>query len=296
MPAAFQRRFQAWIRDAIAADANHPERLVAIDGGTGRRSHDTARGLGALHIVSAWAGEEGIAPGQVATDAKSNEITAIPQLGGQSELAGTLITVDAMGCQKAIVEQVVTGGGDCVIAVKDDRPTLLAAIPDFFLDPLERDLEDLRSRYHETLDDGHGRIDERSYYLAQGAARLRGGDGLAVDQGDGYGVRITRQAAGTESEEVGYYLSSRHLRGKRFGEAVRGQRGDESMRWVQDENFREDESRARERTLGDNPSWLRRFAVTPLKRHPETDSLRGKMISCRLDTGFLTHVPSLHPG
>ncbi len=123
----------------------------------------TERRISARPIVSVWASEEGIALGQVATDATSNEITAIAQLLGQIELAGTLITIDAMGCQKAIVERVVTGGGDCVIAVKDNQPKLLAEIQAFFLDHLERDLEDLRYRYHETLDEGHGRIDERSY-------------------------------------------------------------------------------------------------------------------------------------
>src|SRR3954463_15859309 len=166
-PEAFQRCFQAWIADAIPIDAGGPLRLVAIDGKTCRRSHDAARGLGALHVVSAWASEQGIALGQVATDAKSNEITAIPQLLEQIELAGSLITIDAMGCQKEIVEQIVTGGGDCVIAVKDNQPKLLAAIQSHFLDHLERDLEELHYRSHETQDDEHGRIDERSYYLTK---------------------------------------------------------------------------------------------------------------------------------
>ena len=133
-PEAFQRCFQAWIADAITTDANPSGRLVAIDGKTCRGSHDRAKDLGALHIVSAWASEQGIALGQVATDARSNEITAIPQLLEQIDLAGTLITIDAMGCQKEIVERVVSGGGDCVIAVKDKQPKLLAAIPTFFLD------------------------------------------------------------------------------------------------------------------------------------------------------------------
>jgi len=292
-PEAFQRCFQAWINDAIRTDADDPARLVAIDGKTCRRSHDRAKDLGALHIVSAWATEDGIALGQVATDAKSNEITAIPQLLEQIELAGTLITIDAMGCQKEIVAQVVTGGGDCVIAVKDNQPRLLAAIQTHFLDHLERDLEDLRYRYHETSDEGHGRIDERSYYLT----RVPRGFAPAKDwpwvKAIGYAVRITRHADGTESDEVRYYLSSRYLSGKRFGEAVRGHWGIESMHWVLDVNFREDESRTRERTLGNNLSWLRRFAVTLLKRHPDKDSLRGKMISCGLNTDYLTQVLSL---
>src|SRR3954447_19704591 len=156
-PESFQRCFQAWIADAIPLDDATSGRLIAIDGKTCRRSHDAAKGLGALHIVSAWATEEGIALGQVATDAKSNEITAIPLLLGQIDLAGTLITIDAMGCQREIVKQVVAGGGDCVIAVKDNQPKLLAAIQTPFFDHLEGDLEDLRPRHHETHEDGHGR-------------------------------------------------------------------------------------------------------------------------------------------
>ncbi len=104
-PEAFQRCFQAWICDAIPADTKNSLRLVAIDGKACRGSHDAAKGLGNLHIVSAWASEQGIALGQVATEAKSNEITAIPQLLEQIDLAGTLITIDAMGCQKDIVEK-----------------------------------------------------------------------------------------------------------------------------------------------------------------------------------------------
>ena len=292
-PEAFQRCFQAWIADAIPSDADGSERLVAIDGKTCRRSHDHAKGLGALHIVSAWASEEGIALGQVATDAKSNEITAIPQLLEQIDLSGTLITIDAMGCQKEIVERIVTGGGDCVIAVKDNQPKLFTAIQTYFLGHLERDLEDLRYRYDETRDEGHGRIDERSYYLTKMPRDLASGKDWPWVKAIGYSVRITQHADGTESDEVRYYLSSRYLSGKRFGEAVRGHWGIESMHWVLDVNFREDDSRTRERTLGNNLSWLRRFAVTLLKRYPDKDSLRGKMISCGLNTDYLTQVLSL---
>jgi predicted transposase YbfD/YdcC len=151
--------FQAWIGDAIATEADNPGRLVAIDGKTCRGSHDGVHGL---HIVSAWASEEGSAPGQVATDTKSDEIMAIPQLLEQIDLGGTLVTIDAMGCQKEIVRTIVAGGGDCVIAVKDNQPKLMTSIRAFFHDHLERDLEDLRYRYHETREDGHGRIFERS--------------------------------------------------------------------------------------------------------------------------------------
>jgi predicted transposase YbfD/YdcC len=292
-PEAFQRCFQAWIADVISDDSDDPRRLVAIDGKTCRGSHDRAKDLGALHIVSASASEQGIALGQVAADAKSNEITAIPQLLEQIDLGGTLITIDAMGCQRDIVERIVTGGGDCVIAVKDNQPKLFTAIQEFFLDHLERDMEDLRYRYHEALDDGHGRIDERSYYLTKVPRDFAVAGDWPWVKAIGYSVRITRHADGTGSDEVRYYLSSRYLSGQRFGEAVRGHWGIESMHWVLDVNFREDDSRTRERTLGNNLSWLRRFAVTLLRRHPAKDSLRGKMMSCMLSTDFLAQVLSL---
>ena len=198
-----------------------------------------------------------------------------------------------MGCQKDIVKQIVAGGGDCVIAVKDNQPKLAAAIQEFFLDHLERDMEDLRYRCHETRDDGHGRIDERSYFLAKMPRDFAAAKDWPWIKAIGYTVRITQHADGTESDEVRYYLSSRYLSGKRFGEAVRGHWGIESMHWVLDVNFREDESRTRERTLGNNLSWLRRFAVTLLKRHPDKDSLRGKMMSCMINTDYLTQVLSL---
>src|SRR3954451_13998656 len=149
-PQAFQRCFQDWIASALVTDEGGTRRLVAIDGKTCRRSHDSGKGLGPLHLVSAWASEEGIALGQVATEAKSNEITAIPLLLQQIELTDTLVSIDAMGCQKEIAAAIVDGGGDFVLAVKDNQPRLRGAIAGYFLEHLERDLEDLKYRSHET--------------------------------------------------------------------------------------------------------------------------------------------------
>jgi predicted transposase YbfD/YdcC len=289
-PQAFQQCFQAWIAAVLPADNSGRQKLVAIDGKTCCGSHDAARGLGALHIVSAWASEEGIALGQVATEEKSNEITAIPLLLQQIDLSNALITIDAMGCQKDIVEQIADGGGDFVIAVKDNQPTLKAAIETFFLKHLERDLEDLHYRHHETHENGHGRLDERMYYLAKVPRDFAVKTDWARVKAIGYSLRVTQHADGTETSEVRYYISSRYLSGQRFSEAVRGHWSIESMHWMLDVNFREDDSRTRERTLGDNLSWLRRFAVTLLKRHPHKDSLRGKMISCMTSNAFLTEV------
>ncbi len=292
-PESFQRCFQDWIANAVMIDGAKSDRLVAIDGKTCRRSHDAGKGLGALHIVSAWASEEGIALGQVATEAKSNEITAIPQLLEQIDLAGTIITIDAMGCQKDICEQIVDGGGDFVIATKDNQPTLKTAIASYFNQQIERDFEDLRYRHHEATDDAHGRIDERAYCLAKIPRNFACTKEWPWVKAIGYAIRFTQHADGRETSEMRYYVCSRYLSGKRFAEAVRGHWGIESMHWTLDVTFREDDSRTRERTLGNNLSWLRRFAITLVKRHPIDDSLRGKLLRCAYNTDFLTEVLTL---
>jgi predicted transposase YbfD/YdcC len=289
-PEAFQKCFQDWIAHAIGNDDSNSGRLIAIDGKTCRRSHDASRQLGPLHIVSAWASEEGIALGQIATEEKSNEITAIPQLLEQIDLTDSLITIDAMGCQKEIARDIVEGGGDFVISVKDNQPKLKEAIETYFEKHLELDLEDLKYRCHETSEFAHGRIDERSYFLTKVPPDFALKKEWPWVKAIGYSLRVTQRADGSETDETRYYISSRYLSGKRFSEAVRGHWGIESMHWVLDVNFREDDSRTRERTLGNNLSWLRRFAVSLLKRHSVNDSLRGKMIRCMMNTEFLTEV------
>jgi len=292
-PEAFQKCFQSWIADAIQTDDSGPKRLIAIDGKTCRRSHDASQQLGALHIVSAWASEEGIALGQVATEQKSNEITAIPELLKQIDLTDSLITIDAMGCQKEIARDIVAGGGDFVISVKDNQPKLRETIEAYFEKHLECDLEDLKYRCHETSEAAHGRIDERSYFLTKVPADFAVKKEWPWVKAIGYSLRVTQHADGSETDETRYYILSRYLSGKRFSEAVRGHWAIESMHWVLDVNFREDDSRTRERTLGNNLSWLRRFAVSLLKRHSVNDSLRGKMIRCMMNTEFLTEVLTL---
>src|SRR3954470_14119059 len=153
-PEAFQRCFRDWVADALEPDPVGPTRLVAIDGKTCRRSHDASNGLGPLHIVSAWASEHGIALGQVATEEKSNEITAIPLLLKRIELNKVLITIDAMGCQKDIARDIVAGGGDFVIAVKDNQPKLSEAIGSLVVKHLEGEVETIRHRNFQTKDHG----------------------------------------------------------------------------------------------------------------------------------------------
>lgn len=288
-PQAFQRCFRAWVSQAAVDDAAG-QRLVAIDGKTCRRSHDAGKELGPLHVVSAWASEQGIALGQVATDGKSNEITAIPVLLEQLELSGAIVTIDALGCQKDILRQIKQGGGDAVLAVKDNQPRLYEAIGAYFSEQIDRDFADVQYRAYESEEQAHGRIDERSYYLSKVPKDFAPAADWPQVKAIGYAMRWTTQADGSPTSEVRYYISTRYLSGKRFAEAVRGHWGIEALHWVLDVTFREDDSRTRERTLANNLSWLRRFAVTLLKRHPEKDSIRGKMLHCAYSTDFLTEV------
>jgi len=289
-PQAFQRCFRDWVTQALVGDAATGRRLVAVDGKTCRRSHDAGKELGPLHIVSAWASEEGIALGQVATDSKSNEITAIPALLGQLALSDAIVTIDALGCQKEIVQQIKRGGGDAIVAVKENQPKLHAAIAAYFTAQIERDFADVQYRAYESEEAAPGRIDERSYFLTKVPRDFAPAADWPEVKAIGYALRWTTRADGAQTSEVRYYVSTRYVSGKRFAEAVRGHWGIEALHWVLDVTFREDDSRTRERTLANNLSWLRRFAVTLLKRHPEEDSIRGKMLHCGYSTDFLTEV------
>lgn len=224
------------------------------------------------------------------TDSKSNEITAIPVLLEQLELTDTIVTIDAMGCQKEIVQQIKRGGGDAILAVKENQPKLHDAIAAFFREQIERDFADVQYRVYETQEAAHGRIDERSYYLTRVPRDFAPAAAWPQVKALGYAWRWTTYADGTQASEVRYYVSTRYVSGKRFAEAVRGHWGIEALHWVLDVTMREDDSRTRERTLGNNLSWLRRFAVTLLKRHPDQDSIKGKMLHCAYSTDFLTEV------
>jgi predicted transposase YbfD/YdcC len=290
-PEAFQKCFRNWIAACLLSDTDGSHRTIAIDGKTMRRSHDKAAGLGPLHIVSAWASEQGIALGQLATTEKSNEITAIPQLIDQIDLTGAVVTIDAMGCQKAIARKIVDGGGDYVFTVKGNQQKLYNAIRDLFNSYLEDDFAQGHHRRHETRDKSHGRIDERYYYLAKLPADCPLKKQWPGLQAIGMAIRVTKTSDGAERGDVRYFIVSRYLSGARFAQSVRGHWGIEnSLHWVLDVTFDEDRSRARERHMADNLSWLRRFAISLLKQHPSKHSIKGKSEIAGWNNDFLLQV------
>ncbi|TWT75851.1 Transposase DDE domain protein [Posidoniimonas polymericola] len=161
-PEAFTRCFSEWVAENLSSDA--AGRLIAIDGKTLRRSHDKKKGLGAMHIVSAWASEEGLSLGQLVTDEKSNEITAIPELLENISVQDGVVTIDAMGCQKEIAKKIIDAGGDYVLALKGNHEKLHAAVAGHFEQLHEEDFQDSNCRRRQTKEKVHGRLESRYYY------------------------------------------------------------------------------------------------------------------------------------
>src|SRR3954454_20517082 len=205
-PEAFEACFNAWIahlRDEAVAETGVERPIVAIDGKTARRSHDAAHDLGPLHVVTAWAGEYGLALGQEVCAAKSNEITAIPELLKKIDVRGGVVTIDAMGAQKAIAEEVVRGEADYVLALKGNHEALHRAVIEHIDERLEGDLEGAEELT--TTDRGHGRWEERIYLQMPAPAGLPGESRWKALKSVGV-VTSRRMKGDQESIEIRYYL------------------------------------------------------------------------------------------
>lgn len=290
-PAAFQACFTNWLcslRAQAAAQTGVEQPVLAVDGKTLRRSHDRDNGLGALHSVSIWASEFGLSLGQMACAEKSNEITAIPELLKLVDIKGGIITIDAMGTQKAIAKQIIAGGADYVLALKGNQETLHQTVIDYIDEQLEGDLADAQERV--TKEKGHGREEERTYLqlpLPENRPAF-----LAWEELKSIGmVTSCCLRDGKETIEVRYYISSLGVDVNRFTRAVRGHWGIENTcHWSLDMTFREDESRTRERQLRENFAWLNRFVLSLLKQHPGRQSIVMKRRSCGWNDDFLMEV------
>jgi predicted transposase YbfD/YdcC len=290
-PAAFQACFTNWLhalRTEATAATGVEQPVLPVDGKTARRSHDRQNGLGAWHSVSVWASELGLSLGQVACAEKSNEITAIPELLRLVDIKGAIITIDALGAQKAIAAQIIASGADYVLALKGNQETLHQAVIASIDEQLETDLAGARE--HVTRETGHGREEVRTYLQLPAPEELPGfmqWDGL---KSIGVATSCCRRD-GQESVEVRYYISSLPPDVKRFARAVRGHWGIEnSCHWSLDMTFREDESRLRQRHVRENFAWLNRFALSLLKQHPGRQSLVMKRRSCGWSDAFLIEV------
>jgi predicted transposase YbfD/YdcC len=292
-PGAFQACFANWLTSlrAKAADARDVAKpVLAVDGKTLRRSHDHQHGLGALHAVSVWASDFGLSLGQVACAEKSNEITAIPELLRLVDIKGTIITIDAMGTQKAIAAQIIDGGADFVLALKGNQEALHQEIIAYVDEQMQNDFADAQARRHSTKEQGHGREEFRSYLQMPVPKSLRGLHLWKGLKSIGMATLVCVRD-GQETAETRYYISSLEVRVKQFAHAVRSHWGIEnSCHWSLDMTYREDESRLREPHVRENFAWLNRFTLSLLKQHPGKDSIVMKRRGCGWNENYMLEV------
>jgi predicted transposase YbfD/YdcC len=292
-PGAFQSCFVKWLESlrAEAAEATGiVQPVLAVDGKTLRRSHDRRKLLGALHSVTVWASEFGLSLGQVACAEKSNEITAIPELLRLVDIQGAIITIDAMGTQKAIAEQIIKSKADYVLALKGNQGTLHDVVIEYIEKQSRDDFATAQARRHVTQETGHGRQETRSYIQMPAPETLHGIELWKGLRSIGVVVSVCVRD-GKETVETRYYISSLPVGVKRFAHAVRSHWGIEnSCHWSLDVTYREDESRIREKHLRENFAWLNRFTLSLLKQHPSRDSLVMKRRSCGWGEQFLLEV------
>ena len=302
-PEAFEQCFYNWVQgliDVSGAGALH------IDGKTLRRSFDGAAHKAALHMVSVWASKAELALGQIATDQKSNEITAIPRLLELITLHGAVVTIDAMGCQRDIAEKIVKGGGDYILAVKDNQPELHEDLKLLFDEAKTNNFEHMGYDVHETTEKNHGRIETRRVWVTREVDWLR-------QRGEWKNLRsavcvesqreVLDPAGGPSqrSTETRYYISSvdhrqRGYHAEFFARTIRGHWGVENkLHWTLDVSFAEDQSRVRQGHGDENLARLRRMSLNLLKREPTKIGIAAKRRKAGWDNRYLLKILTTAP-
>jgi predicted transposase YbfD/YdcC len=289
-PTQFEAGFRSWVAAVVQATAG----AVAIDGKTLRRAHDGAHGKAALVLVSAWAEANRLVLGQVAVAPGSNEIPAIPTLLHQLALDGCVVTVDAAGCQTAIAAQIASQGADYVLALKENQPTLWAAVGIVFREGQTSGFALGTHTYHRTVEKNHGRLEVREVWAvddpdlvayldpARAWPRLRSVVMVVAE----------RRVGDAVSRETRYYLSSLPGEAARLGAAVRGHWGIENrLHWVLDIAFREDESRVRHGHADHNLAVLRRLALNLLRKETTAKiGTKAKRLKAGWDHAYLLQI------
>ena len=296
-PKQFLECFLRWtqsLREAI------PQEVVALDGKALRRAMNKSQSP--RYIVSAWAESNGLVLGQLKVDEKSNEITAVPELLRVLELAGCIVTVDAMGCQKKIAKEIIEADADYVLALKGNQEKVHQEVKSFLDASLEQQKqqrpkgalvpkEAAALKSCETVEKDHGRIETRRYYQSDYLDWFADKDKWEGLRSVGM-VESIRQIDGKSTLERRYYLSSLPVEVETFGRAVRGHWGVENkLHWVMDVCFREDQSRARQGYAAENLATLRRLALNLLKREKtKRRGIRGKQLNASWDHPYLLRL------
>lgn len=283
-PEVFKVCFSAWVASLRDAEPD----LIAVDGKTSRRSHDRSKGRAPLHTVSAWASRQRLVLGQEAVEEKSNEIVAIPLLLKRLELSGALVTIDAMGTQTRIAETIVQGGGDYLLALKQNRPVLYADVEAFFADPAAE-----ACQAFETADADHGRIEQRRHVVHHQIDWLfsdrRYADEPRFPHLAMIGmVQSNTQRNGKIEQERRYYLCSKPLSAEAFAQAVRAHWGVENrLHWVLDVIFHDDLARLRSGAGPQNMAIVKHIAINLLRNPKDRHSLKSRRKLACLNPDYL---------
>lgn len=293
-PEEFQARFAGWVQAVFQVTKGE---VVAIDGKTVRRSHDRSEGKEAVHVVSAWATANHLVLGQQTVEEKSNEITAIPELLRLLDVSGCIVTIDAMGCQTDLAEQVVKQKADYVLAVKDNQLHLHEDMALFFRLAEQNDFQKVDSSYVRTVDKNHGRLEIRQCWAITGEDSLH----FLRDYDRWHGLRTLakvtsqRQVNGHTSTETRYYISSLPNDAALILKAARSHWGVENgLHWVLDVAMSEDTSRIRKDHAPENMALLRRIAVTLLRQEKTLKrGVQGKQLKAAMNPGYLLRVLSV---
>lgn len=286
---ALERCFMLWIKALAGANKS---KLVAIDGKTLRRSIDRAHKKAAIHMVSAWASENELVFAQLATEAKSNEITAIPKLLELLDLAGVTVTIDAMGCQREIARKITEKGGDYVLALKENQATLYEEAKLFLDEIIDGSLKGIVHEFHEQTESDHGRVETRRVWCTaqidwfEDRVQWPGLTSFAA-------VECERAVGEKTTCERRYFISSIDGRdAQAMAHAVRSHWGIENkLHWSLDVSFAEDQSRMRKKNTAENFSRLRRIALNLLKQDKTKKvGIKAKRRRAGWDEDYLLHV------
>jgi predicted transposase YbfD/YdcC len=292
-PSAFQERFVRWVQAVSTTTAGE---VVAIDGKTARRSHNKKAGKPALHLVSAWATRNRLTLGQVKVDDKSNEITAVPELLRLLEIKGCIVTVDALNTQKEIAHQIRAQDADYVLALKDNHPTLRAEVEGIF-EAVREDHNAAGSiSTTETIEKNHGRTETRRCWSVKAPDWLTGFDQWR-DLQSLILVEAIREIKEQRATELRYYLSSLSPNADRAAQAVRAHWGVEnSLHWVLDVVFNEDDSRVRVGNAPENLALVRKITHNLLQQEKTLNrGVKTKRFKAALDEAYLLEVLNLKP-
>ncbi len=289
-PEELQNCFIHWMQ-VMEIETN--EKVIAIDGKTLRHSFDKKKSKSAIHMISAFAAENGVVLGQTKTAEKSNEITAIPELLKLLDIKGGIVTIDAMGCQKKIAEKIIDQEANYVLAVKDNQKKLHDDIKDFFQTAQENNFRGVNYDSYEEINKEHGRIETRRYWVSDFV-------GTIENANDWKGLNIIgmveaeRYINGETSSETRYFIASLENNASLFGHAVRSHWAIENaLHWVLDVSFREDDSRIRRDYSSENMGIFRHIVINAIRNDKTVKkSLKGKRYKATLESNYAEKILS----